>query len=140
MCVRLEVGSRPGPSTANVDGFRLTVKGDGGHGAYPHRGIDPVTLAARMVLAFQSIVSREIDVNRHAVISVGRIEGGAKSNVIPSEVAIDATYEWYDRFGSLDAAQNYILNLMTEVSAIYESELNIALEVPYLRVFTTPKP
>jgi amidohydrolase len=86
-----QVGSCPGPSTANVDGFVLTVKGDGGHGAYPHRGVDPVTLAARMVLALQSLVAREIDVNDHAVISVGRIEGGAKSNVIPSEVVIEAT-------------------------------------------------
>jgi amidohydrolase len=91
-----EIGSCPGPSTANVDGFVLTVKGDGGHGAYPHRGVDPVTLAARIVLALQSIVSREIDVNSGAVISVGRIEGGAKSNVIPDEVIIEATVRSHD--------------------------------------------
>ena len=90
------VGSCPGWATANVDGFVLTVKGDGGHGAYPHRGVDPVTLAARMVLAFQSLVSREIDVNHDAVISVGRIEGGAKSNVIPDEVVIEATVRSHD--------------------------------------------
>ena len=90
------IGYCPGWATANVDGFVLTVKGDGGHGAYPHRGVDPVTLAARMVLAFQSIVAREIDVNSHAVISVGRIDGGAKSNVIPSEVVIEATVRSQD--------------------------------------------
>ena len=91
-----QIGSCPGPSTANVDGFALTVRGEGGHGAYPHRGIDPVTLAARIVLALQSIVSREIDVNSGAVISVGRIEGGAKSNVIPDEVLIEATVRSHD--------------------------------------------
>ncbi|MGD8395010.1 MAG: M20 family metallopeptidase [Candidatus Eiseniibacteriota bacterium] len=91
-----QVGACPGWATGNVDGFLLTVRGDGGHGAYPHRGVDPVTVAARMVLAFQSIIGREIDVNHDAVISVGRIEGGTKSNVIPSEVLIEATVRSHD--------------------------------------------
>ncbi|MCP4290211.1 MAG: amidohydrolase [bacterium] len=91
-----QAGSCSGWSTANVDGFRLTVKGLGGHGAYPHRSIDPVTLAAKMVLAFNDIVSREIDVNHHAVISVGKIEGGTKNNVIPNEVKISATVRTHD--------------------------------------------
>jgi len=90
------LGSCPGWATGNVDGFRLKVFGDGGHGAYPHRGVDPIPIAARMILAFQSIVSREIDVNHHAVISVGRISGGTTSNVIPSEVALDATVRTHD--------------------------------------------
>lgn len=90
------VGSCPGWATGNVDGFLLLVKGQGGHGAYPHRAVDPVTLAARMVLAFQSVVSREINVMNHAVISVGRIEGGTASNVIPSEVNIHATVRTHD--------------------------------------------
>lgn len=91
-----KVGSRPGPSTANVDGFRLTVKGKGGHGAYPHKAGDPVSLAAKMILTFESIISRQIDVNRHAVISVGSIHGGSKSNVIPDEVVIEATVRSQD--------------------------------------------
>jgi amidohydrolase len=86
-----KVGSRPGPSTSNVDGFRLTVKGKGGHGAYPHKSVDPVSLAARMVLAFEGIVARQMDVNRPSVISVGSIRGGSKSNVIPDEVVLEAT-------------------------------------------------
>lgn len=91
-----QIGYCPGWATANVDGFLLTVKGDGGHGAYPHRGVDPVTLAAEIVLGLQTMVAREIDVNHNAVISVGRIEGGAKSNVIPSEVVIEATVRSQD--------------------------------------------
>ncbi|MCP4545639.1 MAG: amidohydrolase [bacterium] len=91
------VGFCPGWATGNVDRFRLVVKGDGGHGAYPHLGVDPVTLAARMVLAFQSLISREINVNSNAVISVGLIEGGAKSNVIPDEVVIEATVRTHDQ-------------------------------------------
>jgi amidohydrolase len=91
-----QVGSCPGPSSANVDAFRLTVRGKGGHGAYPHEAIDPVTLAAQMVLALNGIVSREIDVNQNAVISVGSIHGGSKSSAIPDEVVLDATVRSQD--------------------------------------------
>lgn len=86
-----KVGSCPGPSSANVDAFRLTVRGCGGHGAYPHKTVDPVSLAARMVLAFEGIVTRQMDVNHPCVISVGSIHGGHKSNVIPDEVILEAT-------------------------------------------------
>jgi amidohydrolase len=91
-----QVGSCPGGATANVDGFVLTVKGAGGHGAYPHKAVDPITLAAQMVLAFPAIIAREMDVVHHAVISVGRIEGGSKSNVIPDEVVMEATVRSLD--------------------------------------------
>jgi hippurate hydrolase len=86
-----KVGSCPGWSTGNVDVFRLTVKGRGGHGAYPHEAVDPVTLAAQMILAFNQIVARQINVKNHCVISVGSIHGGVKSSVIPDEVVIKAT-------------------------------------------------
>ncbi len=91
-----QIGSRSGWTTANVDEFQVTVKGVGGHGAYPHKSIDPVTLAARMVLAFNDIVAREINVNNHCVISVGSIQGGTKSNVIPGEVTLKATVRSQD--------------------------------------------
>jgi hypothetical protein len=57
--------------------------------------------------------------------------------LLEASVAIDATYEWYTHFGSIEAAQGYILSLMAEVSTIYEQEVGVAIEVPYLRVFTT---
>ena len=104
-----KVGSCPGWSTANVDGFKLTMKGKGGHGAYPHRSIDPVNLAAQMVLACDRIVSRQIDVNRAAVITVGSIHGGTKSNVIPSEVVLEATVRTRD-----EATRQKVKNLIEQ--------------------------
>ena len=71
-----KIGACAGWSSANVDGFELVVLGRGGHGAYPHQAIDPVTLAARIVLALNDLVAREIDVHTPAVISVGSINGG----------------------------------------------------------------
>ncbi len=91
-----QAGVCSGPATANVDGFVITVHGRGGHGAYPHRTIDPVTLAARIVLALDDLVAREIDPNHPAVISVGKIQGGSKSNVIPDDVVLEATVRTRD--------------------------------------------
>jgi len=91
-----KMGACPGWSSANVDGFELVVRGRGGHGAYPHNAIDPVTLAARIVLALNDLVAREIDVHTPAVISVGSIHGGAKGNVIPGSVTLQATVRTQD--------------------------------------------
>lgn len=91
-----QAGVCAGRATANVDGFRLTVRGSGGHGAYPHTTIDPVSLAARIVLALEGIVARETDPNHPAVISVGHIAGGAKANVIPDAVVLEATVRTRD--------------------------------------------
>jgi amidohydrolase len=74
-----------------VDEFRIRVLGKGGHGAYPHRAIDPVLIASQMVVAFQSIVSRQLDAARQAVITVGSIHGGTTSNVIPEHVDLEGT-------------------------------------------------
>jgi amidohydrolase len=69
----------------------LTLFGRGGHGAKPHTTVDPVVLAARTVLALQTLVSREKDPLEPAVISVGSIHGGTKHNIIPDEVKLQIT-------------------------------------------------
>jgi amidohydrolase len=127
-----QVGSCSGWSTANVDGFRMTVKGHGGHGAYPHRSIDPVTLAAKMVLAFNDIVAREIDVNHHAVISVGRIEGGAKGNVIPDEVYLEATVRTHDdeTRNAVKAKVERVVKALAESVGAPEPELDYYFGTP----------
>ncbi len=85
------VGYCPGRSAANVDDFYVTVIGSGGHGAYPHKTIDPIVIASEIVVALQSIVSREIDPARQAVVTIGSIHGGTASNVIPDRVELRGT-------------------------------------------------
>jgi amidohydrolase len=87
-----QLGYCPGRSAAAVDDFRVKVLGRGGHGAYPHKTIDPVVIAAEMVLAFQSIVSREVDAAEQAVLTVASIQGGSgATNVVPDFVEIAGT-------------------------------------------------
>ena len=74
-----------------MDEFRVRVLGRGGHGAYPHMAIDPVVIASQTVMALQTIVSREVDAARQAVITIGSIQGGNSSNVIPEFVDLRGT-------------------------------------------------
>lgn len=85
-----------GPLMAAADGFTLKVQGKGGHGAMPHQTTDPVVIAAELVLAFQSIVSRTIDPAATAVVTVATIHGGSASNVIPDSVTLSGTVRTFD--------------------------------------------
>jgi len=89
------VGTVEGYIMANVDSMDITVRGIGGHGAYPHTTKDPIVLAARIVVALQTVVSRETRPVDPAVITVGSIHGGTKHNIIPNEVKLQLTLRSY---------------------------------------------
>jgi amidohydrolase len=91
-----QVGYAIGPALAAVDSFNITVTGQQSHGAMPHEGIDPVVMAAQVVLAFQTIPSRTLDPLQPAVVTVGMIHGGERSNIIPMEVRMEGTVRTYD--------------------------------------------
>ncbi len=76
---------------ANVDTVDITVRGKGGHGSAPQTTIDPIVLAARIVVDLQTLVSREINPADPAVVTVGSIHGGTKHNIIPAEVKLQLT-------------------------------------------------
>jgi hippurate hydrolase len=80
-----------GYALANVDRVEITVRGKGGHGARPHNAIDPVVLAARLILDLQTLVSRETSALDPAVVTVGSIHGGTEHNIIPDEVKLKLT-------------------------------------------------
>ena len=85
----------PGWAMANVDSMDIIVKGIGGHGAYPHKTIDPIVLSAQLINNIQTIRSREISPLDAAVVTVGSIHGGTKHNIIPSEVTLQLTLRSY---------------------------------------------
>jgi hippurate hydrolase len=81
----------PGPLLASSTSVTVTIRGKGGHGAWPHRTVDPIVLAALVVVDLQTIVSREIEPIQPAVVTVGSIHGGTKHNIIPDEVKLQLT-------------------------------------------------
>jgi hippurate hydrolase len=89
------IGWTSGYTQANVDSVDVTIYGRGGHGAAPYRAVDPIVIAARTVVALQTIVSREINPVDPSVVTVGSIHGGTKHNIIPDEVKLQITVRSY---------------------------------------------
>lgn len=85
------IGIKEGPFMAQADSFDITITGVGGHGARPHDGIDAVVVAAQVIQALQTIVSRKIDPVQPVVVSVGKITGGTKRNIICDKVILEGT-------------------------------------------------
>jgi len=90
-----KVGVTPGIFDANADSIRITLYGKGGHGAQPHTTVDPIVMAARTVLALQTIVSREVKPGETAVITVGYLHAGNKNNIIPDDAELGLTVRSY---------------------------------------------
>jgi len=90
------VGIRPGPTFACLDAIDIVIRGKGGHGAKPHQTVDPIVASAQVITALQTMVSREIDPIKPAVLSIGTIEGGHAYNIIANEVKMTGTVRAFD--------------------------------------------
>jgi hippurate hydrolase len=90
-----QIGVTSGYAHANSDRVDITIYGRGGHGAAPQTTVDPIVIAARTVLALQTIVSRENNPLDPAVVTVGSIHGGTRNNIIPDEVKLELTVRSY---------------------------------------------
>ncbi len=89
------IGYSVGPALANVDSVDISVRGVGGHGAYPHTTRDPIVLGSRIVTTLQTLVSRELNPLDSAVVTVGSFQGGTKHNIISDEARLQLTVRSY---------------------------------------------
>jgi amidohydrolase len=90
-----KVAITPGIYDANADSLRITIYGKGGHGSAPHTAIDPIVIAARTILALQTIPSREVKPGELAVVTVGYVQAGTKNNIIPDQAELGLTVRTY---------------------------------------------
>jgi amidohydrolase len=112
------VSAKSGGIMAAADGFSIRIKGRQTHGSMPWLGVDPITIAAQVVSALQTIPSRQLDITRSAaVISVGAINGGVRGNIIPDEVTLLGTIRTFDR----QVQKNLHEKMRTLVKGIAES-------------------
>ena len=105
------IGTHPGPVLSAADSMRITVHGRGGHGSMPQATVDPVVLAAMIVVRLQGVVSREVAPTETAVLTVGSIRAGSKSNVIPDSAVLQLnvrTYSEQTRTTVLDAIRRIV--------------------------------
>ncbi len=128
------VGYRAGYAQANVDSVDITVYGRGGHGAYPQATVDPVVIAAKLVVDLQSIISREIDPIEPAVVTVGSIHGGTKHNIIGDTCDLQLTVRSYSpkvRKQLIDAIRRKALAAAASAAAP-EPEISVSEGTPSL--------
>jgi hippurate hydrolase len=123
-----KVGFTPGYAMANSDTVDVTIFGRGGHGAAPNLAIDPIVIAARSILGWQTLVSRESSPFTPAVITVGTVHGGTKANIIPDDVHLGLTVRSYE-----DAVRTHLLEGI-ERTAKAEAESAGATRPPLVKV------
>ncbi|KHL04260.1 M20 metallopeptidase family protein [Sinomonas humi] len=123
--------TRPGVMMSASDGLFVTVRGAGGHGSAPHTAKDPVTVAAEMVLALQTMVTRQFDMFDPVVVTVGRLAAGTKRNVIPETAEFDATIRTFSD-AHRERMQTVIPRLLEGIAHAHglEVEVRYAAEYP----------
>ncbi len=112
-----EVAVKAGPFMARPDEFSITVIGKGGHAAAPHLAVDPVVLSGQIITMLQSIITRQVNPTTPAVLTIGKIEGGAAHNVIPESVEMLGTVRTFDK----EVARKIRTQIEGTVKAITES-------------------
>lgn len=132
------VGIRRGPMTASCDDFEIRVSGRGGHGGYPHDAIDTIPIAAEIVGALQRIVSREIDPLLPAVVSIGRIEGGYRRNVIADSTTLLGTVRCLDETVRRSMPER-IERIVSGICAAHRASHAIDFEFGYPSVHNDPQ-
>src|SRR5579863_7201925 len=124
------IGVRAGAMTASADDFDIEVHGRGGHGGYPHNAIDTIPVAAEIVGALQRIVSREIGPVDSVVVSIGRIEGGYRRNVIADKTALSGTYRCLDAAVRRSMPER-IERIVAGISAAHRATAHVRFEFGY---------
>ena len=122
------VGVTPEYASSNSDSVAITIYGRGGHGAMPQTTVDPIVIAAKLVLSLQTVVSREIKPGDAAVITVGYIQGGNKSNIIPDEVRLGLSVRSYT-----DEVRKHLLSAIERIAKA-EAEAAGAPKPPEVKV------
>ena len=133
MPVGLVMYNSTGTMMFSVDGFRITIHGKGGHGAYPHTSIDPINIGVHLHLALQELIAREADPTHACVLTVGQFSAGSAPNIIPDVALMQGTLRTNNR-DSRDKLVRRIEEVAQAVAKVYggSAELQWISQVPPL--------
>lgn len=138
----IEVGTieyKPGAFMASSDWFHIVVKGKGSHGSQPWKGIDPIQVASQIIQGFQSIVSRQSELTKGpVVITVGKIQGGVRNNIIPEECVLDGTIRTLDNDMQKDVHQKMKLTA-TKIAEAAGATATVEIDTKTLVTYNTPE-
>src|ERR671937_2718696 len=132
------VNVRRGPTMASGDGFNVEVTGKGGHGAYPHLSVDPMTAAAHILIGMQSLVTKEVAAKETVVLSVGQLVAGTKNNIIPDKAVMRGTLRTFN----LDVREQMLGRLQSfvaDMARAYRAEARLGLTMGCPPVINPPR-
>ena len=133
-----QLAYRPGPVMAAADILRITVRGRQTHGAAPWRGVDPIVVAAQIVLGLQTIVSRQVNISKEpAVVTIGGIDGGNRFNIIPDKVEMVGTVRTFDE-ALRDDIHRRIRATAENIAAASGATAEVAIEKGYAVTVNDP--
>ena len=125
------IATRPGGLMASSDFYRITVKGKQTHGAVPWAGVDPIVTASQIVLGLQTIVSRQLDATlTPSIVTVGKIEGGVRNNIIPESVEMVGTIRTFDAETRLDIHER-VRRTATQIAEAAGATAEVEIDLGY---------
>lgn len=122
-----EIGITPGPIMAGASDFVVTLTGKGGHGALPEETIDPVVCAAQIVMALQTIVSRNVAPQNTAVVSVTQVHAGTANNIIPKNAKLTGTFRTFT-LETRELVEKRMRDIITNTAAAMQCEVDINIQ------------
>jgi amidohydrolase len=125
-----KVGVKVGGVYAGSNEFQITLKSRGGHGAAPHQAPDLIVVASHIVLALQTVVSRSVDPCETAVVTVGNLHAGTKSNILPTTARLEGTVRTFDR-ALTDHIKNRIETLASAIATAHGAGIEFAFQYNY---------
>lgn len=125
-----KVAFKPGIAMASCDEIYITVKGKGGHGAVPHLVIDPVLIASHIVIALQSVVSRNANPTLPSVLSIGKFIANGATNIIPDEVKLEGTFRTFDEKWRIEAHEK-IKTICNNTAASFGGSCDVLIDIGY---------
>ncbi|MHB8636926.1 MAG: M20 metallopeptidase family protein [Fimbriimonadaceae bacterium] len=118
------LGTRQGALLASADGFEMTVRGKGGHAAMPHFGIDPIVVASHIIVALQTIASRNVSPLDSIVVTVGQLKAGTAHNIIPDEASVIGTLRALQE-STRELGLKRVAQIATDVAHAFDAEVRI---------------
>ncbi len=132
------VGIKAGPVNSYPDSFYVKIIGKGGHGSLPHKSIDTIYIAAEYITMIQTIISRKVDPVRPAVITVGKINGGYRHNIIADEVTMEGTVRTQDK-ETQELIKKELKNILSGICNATHSEYEYKFEYGYPVMVNDPE-
>ena len=118
---------RPGPNFAAADFLRIEVTGKGGHGAFPHLSVDPITVAAHIIIGMQDLIAREVSALEAAVLTMGQIHAGTKNNIIPEFAELHGTLRTFNPSVRAQLIER-LGSFVSHIAAAYRAEAHLRVD------------